>query len=125
MLNVNRIKLYLEETPGKSITGMARHMGVAINTARTRIDSVDCMLSELVKIQEYTGLPYSELTTIPLGSDTGTVQDTASKYEIIARIKKDTETYMGPDAAHLKPEQIKMTAEQTELMPPDLSVSLP
>lgn len=82
MLKISKIKLYLENTPGKSITGLARHMGVAINTARTRMDTGDCMLSELQKIHEYTGLPYSDLVDINLPAGSNMVTDPQAKYEI-------------------------------------------
>ena len=61
MLNIKRIKLYLEKTSGKSIHGLGVFMEVAPNTIRSRIETGDCMLSEVKKIHEYTGIPYEEL----------------------------------------------------------------
>lgn len=58
-------------------------------------------------------------------SSTTLKKDTMLLKDRIEKIKKEMETYMGPDAEHLKPDTIKLTAEQAELMPPDLSVSLP
>lgn len=61
MLNIKSLKLHFSKNKGQSIVGLAKFMGVATNTARSRVLSGDCMLSELAQIHQYTGLPYTEL----------------------------------------------------------------